>query len=73
MAAGRVALNGTADDIVEVLQVGQYLTRSRDQEHATVAQSAAQADGTGRRTAAWAKAASPARAVTAARLAKKPR
>ncbi len=52
-AAGRIALDGSADDIHEFLEVGQYVGRTPvDQEHASVAQLAAQAKAAGSKAAA---------------------
>ncbi|WP_344447544.1 ALF repeat-containing protein, partial [Kitasatospora nipponensis] len=36
--AGRIALNGSADDIREFLKEGQHVARARDQEYETGAQ-----------------------------------
>ncbi|MEU1625328.1 polymorphic toxin-type HINT domain-containing protein [Streptomyces sp. NPDC020096] len=71
--AGDIALSsGSADDIHEFLTVGQYVARSHDQEHATIAQLADQARKAGAQAKAQTTAAkdASARAVKAAQLAK---
>ena len=74
-AAAKIALLGTPDDIVEFLEVGQFVARNRDQEHATIAQLTAQAEKAGKQAeVATDKAAeASAKAIAAAALARRPR
>ncbi|MEW2064880.1 hypothetical protein AB0899_29660 [Streptomyces sp. NPDC007002] len=43
-AAALLALQGTAEDVVEFLDVGQFVARNRDQEHTTIEQLIKQAE-----------------------------
>ncbi|MYW19554.1 hypothetical protein GT039_29280, partial [Streptomyces sp. SID2955] len=70
-AAAKLALRGTPDDIAEFLDVGQFVARNRDQEHATIEQLIDQAEKNGKQAEAATDKAEEAsgKAIAAAALA----